>query len=140
MPHEAAAKLIVPLRLFAKTLCQNETEADRLVKDTLDAAIKRPQEVSRTATQVHLLSIMRKLFYGPLSSENAKSCELDEHLDCICHAHSSAKGTTGDHGVEAAIRALPLHLREAVALVLVLNHSVDEVATVIGCGNCFGTS
>lgn len=133
MSHDPVTNFIVPLRLFAKTLCQSAKEADQLVKETLEAAIRRPHEAKLHNIQAHLLSIMRKLFYGSISNEFCKSSEPEDHLGCLCHAELPTIEATGEHRVEDAIRSLPIHLREAVVLVMVLKHSVDEAADVIGC-------
>jgi len=111
MPYEPAAKLIAPIRLFAKILCKDGIEADWLVKETLKAAIRGPQEINGTTIQVHLLSIMLEMYSGALSDYGSKSCEPDDHLGCLCHADSMTVG---------AVARQPLPIAHRLRLILFL--------------------
>lgn len=133
MGCDPVISLIVPLRLFSKILCRNAIEADHLVTDTLKAAIKSQNLQPTDNLKVDLLSLMRKIYFGSLTDDVLKSFEPDDFLECMLQDGASEQASACEHEVEAAIRTLPVHLREALALVMILNQSMDEAATVIGC-------
>lgn len=133
MAHDPVIKVVVPLRLFARTLCRNKLEADQLVKDTLEAAIKSQKLQPDGNLKVYLLSLMRKIYFGALSDDALKSFEPEDFLECVCQDGASKHASVCGHEVEAAIRTLPIHLSEALSLVMILSQSMDEAATVIGC-------
>ena len=126
---------IPSLRLFARSLCRNATEADDLVQETLLRAIeKAAQYHSETNLRAWLFTIMRNRFYTNFVKSRR---EVQGATDCVSTTAIPCEGAQLWHleveEIKRAIASLPLHYREALMLVSVLGESYIRAAEIMGC-------
>lgn len=132
MTKETDLHFIGSLRLFARSLCRNDTEADQLVGETLAMASRSIKKVSRHMVLRHLLTVMRKQYYGAIGDDAALT-ETSTYPICLYHKTPSDSGAKKRHEVDIAISLLPIHLREAMVLFLLFDYDVYQVSSVVGC-------
>lgn len=127
-------KHIPSLRAYARSLCVNWLDADDLVEETLERAVEHaslyPPENS---FRVWLFAILRNRFFintfrkarNPTTKIDRASSKL--HADAYDGWQSSGKE------FQRAVDALPLHCREALCLVVVLQETHINAAKLVGC-------
>lgn len=122
------------MRAFARSLCGNATDADDLVQETLVRAIENISSYTPgTNLRAWLFTIMRNRFYSNCI-KRARERTGDE--DC-----ASQQPTVAAHQewqvrikeLEQALEELPVHYREAIVLVVVLEESYAHAAEILAC-------
>jgi RNA polymerase sigma-70 factor, ECF subfamily len=126
---------IPALRIFARSLCRNQVEADDLVQETLLRAIERADQFEAgTNLRAWLFTIMRNRFY---TNWTKRVREPTGEKDCISVEPQASAETQTWHlrmrEMEAAMADLPSQYREALMLVAVLGESYIEAAQILGC-------
>ncbi len=132
MTKDSDLHFIASLRLFARSLCRNETEADQLVGETLAMAGRSIKKVGKHMVLRHLLTVMRNRYYGAIGDDAALE-EPKSYPICLYHKTPGESGPIKRHEVDIAISLLPIHLREALVLFLVFDYDVYQVSSVVGC-------
>ena len=132
---EEIISFIPSLRLFARSLCRNVTEADDLVQETLLRAIeKAAQYHSDTNLRAWLFTIMRNRFYSNFVKSRR---EVQGATECVSATAIPCEGAQLWHleveDTKRAIASLPVHYRETLMLVSVLGESYLRAADIMGC-------
>lgn len=123
------------LRVYARGLCRNASEADDLVQETLLRAIeKASQYQSDTNLRAWLFTIMRNRFY---SNFLKRKREAPAASDCASTVAIPVEGRQLWHvemtDVKKALATLPVHYRETLILVAVLGESYIRAAEILDC-------
>ncbi|AEM42525.1 sigma-70 family RNA polymerase sigma factor [Ketogulonicigenium vulgare] len=126
---------IPALRLFARSLCRNNADADDLLQDTLLRAIEKAAQFEPgTNLRAWLCTIMRNRFY---TLWHKRQREYTGGPECI--ADEISIEVDGQYWnlrlveMEQAIAKLPLHHREAIMVIAVMGESYTHAAEVFGC-------
>jgi RNA polymerase sigma-70 factor (ECF subfamily) len=122
------------LRAFARSLCGNSTDADDLVQETLLRSIENISGYTPgTNLRAWLFTIMRNRFY---SNCIKRGRERTGDEDCVSQQPSVAPGQEWPvrmRELERALGELPIHYREAIVLVIVLEESYLRAAEILEC-------
>lgn len=122
------------LRAFARSLCGNATDADDLVQETLVRAIENISSYTPgTNLRAWLFTIMRNRFYS-----NCIKRTRERTGDEDCASQQPTVGAQQEWQVrikelEDALAKLPVHYREAIMLVIVLEESYMRAAEILQC-------
>jgi len=125
--------LIPALRAFSRALTRDATEADDLLQETLTKALGHVHQFAPgTNLKAWLFTIVRNTFY---TGYNRRRREVVSPLDEAIEMRSepSQDWSLKMHAVDAAMRQLPPHQREALTLVGCAGLSYEEAAAVCGC-------
>lgn len=141
-PSQAGRKLsdeivgfIPALRVYARSLCRNATDADDLVQETLARAIANVHRFQRgTNLRAWLFTIMRNRFY---SDWIKRSRERTGDKDCVSAVPSAPDNSQMWYlemrELERAIDALPVQFRDTIILVAALGMSYIDAAERLDC-------
>jgi len=127
-------ELIPALRMFARTFCKNDFDADDLVQETLSKAIANIAKFQPgTNLKAWMFTIMRNAFY---TSAKLRKREQPGAEECV--ADNRWVGQTQDWAVQggevrASLDALPRDQREILVLIGILGVSYEEAADMTGC-------
>ncbi len=128
---ETTLEWLPALRAFARSLTRDKDEADDLVQETLLKAIRhRKQFHQGTNLRAWLFTIMRNTFYNARAKS---SRECTGSTDCVSSQVSVAstqEWTIRGKEVMAAIGRLPVHYRETIVLVIMLEESYKTSAEI----------
>jgi RNA polymerase sigma-70 factor (ECF subfamily) len=122
------------LRLFARSLTRNSTEADDLVQETLLKALANIDRFEPgTRLRPWLFTIMRNTFYSDCRKKRFEVRDVDGE-----HAARLVQGPGQDGAVDfgnfkAAFARLQADHREVLILIGVSGCSYEEAAAVCGC-------
>ena len=126
---------IPALRVFARSLCRDRTEADDLVQETLLRAIENIARFQPgTNLRAWLFTILRNRFYSGWAK---RARERPGDADCVSSMPvATAEGQFWHlrmQEMEQALHELPRHYRETIILVAVLGESYLQTAEILGC-------
>lgn len=132
---EEIISYIPALRVFARSLCRDRTEADDLVQETLLRAIENIDRFEPgTNLRAWLFTILRNRFY---SSWAKRKRERTGDADCVSAIPIATTDGQFWHlrmqEMEGALQDLPRHYRETIILVAVLGESYIQAAEILGC-------
>jgi len=122
------------LRAFARSLCGNSAEADDLVQETLLRALENIHRYTPgTNLRAWLFTIMRNRFY---TNSAKRAQERTGEADCVADTlvvPADQEWTLRMRELARALNALPVHFRETIVLVVVLEESYQSAAEILGC-------
>lgn len=122
------------LRAYAISLTRNHADAEDLVQETLERAIKYVSSYEcGTNMRAWLFTIMRNRFYTNVAKQ---ARERTGSEDCVSNVPSvPPKQEWHIQGTEImrAIDDLPTHYRDAIILVVVIGESYIDAAKLLEC-------
>ena len=126
---------IPALRIYARSLCRNSTDADDLVQETLARAIANVHRFQRgTNLRAWLFTIMRNRFYSDWAK---RSRERTGDKDCVSDIPSAPENAQMWYlevrELAKAIDDLPVQFRETIILVAALGESYMDAAEMLNC-------
>ncbi len=118
------------LRRYARALTRHEVEADDLVQDTLERALRKFSLWKEgTNLRAWLFSVMHNLYVNQVRSRQ-ETTPVDDDLDLPVGGRQEEGLKIRD--LSASLLALPLEQREVLLLVGLENLSYEEVAQTLG--------
>ncbi len=127
---------IPALRAYARALCRSVPDAEDLVQETLLRAIENAHRYQPgTNMRAWLFTILRNRF---LTNCRKAARERTGAADCVSMSSRAQVGPGQDghmqlREMQAALRAMPPHYREAIILVGALGESYLNAARILGC-------
>jgi RNA polymerase sigma-70 factor (ECF subfamily) len=122
------------LRVFARSLCKNEIDADDLVQETLLRAIENAASYTPgTKLRAWLFTIMRNRFY---TSCMKRAREQTGGAECVSSQPAVAAAQDWHMAgleLKRAVDSLPDAYRSALVLVVVIGESYKDAAQVLDC-------
>jgi len=122
------------MRAFARSLCGNATDADDLVQETLLRALENMHRYTPgTNLRAWLFTIMRNRFY---TNSTKRARERTGETDCIADTlvvKPQQEWSIRMRELARALNDLPVHYRETIVLVVVLEESYQTAAEILGC-------
>lgn len=126
---------IAALRVYARSLCRNDADADDLLQETLLRALANIQSY-RTGTNMRawLFTVMRNRFYTNVARQ---ARERPGPAGCVSSepvaADNAQMWNLRRRELEQALADLPIHYREAIILVGALGESYKSAAQILDC-------
>jgi RNA polymerase sigma-70 factor (ECF subfamily) len=118
------------LRRYARALTRHEVEADDLVQDTLERALRKFSLWKQgTNLRAWLFSVMHNLFVNQVRSKQ-EMVPLDDEMDIPVGGRQEEGLRIRD--LSTSLLALPIEQREVLLLVGLENFSYEEVAQTLG--------
>ncbi|WP_296890129.1 RNA polymerase sigma factor [Thiobacillus sp.] len=118
------------LRRYARALAKHEVEADDLVQDTLERALRKFSLWQQgTNLRAWLFSVMHNLYVNQVRSKQ-EMAPLDDDMDIPVGGRQEEGLRIRD--LSTSLLALPLEQREVLLLVGLENFSYEEVAQTLG--------
>lgn len=122
------------LRAFARSLCGNATEADDLVQETLLRAIENISGYTPgTNLRAWLFTIMRNRFYSNCIKRKREPTGDEDCASEMPVVPAQQEWQIRMQELERALEELPVHYREAIVLVVVLEESYLRAAEILEC-------
>ncbi len=127
---------IPALRAYSRALCRSVPDAEDLVQETLLRAIENAHRYQPgTNMRAWLFTIMRNRFF---TNCRKAARERTGAADCVSSSVRAQVGPGQDdymqmREMQAALREMPRHYREAIILVGALGESYLNAAQILGC-------
>lgn len=122
------------MRAFARSLCGNSVDADDLVQETLLRALENIHRYTPgTNLRAWLFTIMRNRFY---TNSAKRARERTGESDCVADTlvvQPTQEWTLRMRELAKALNDLPVHFRETIVLVVVLEESYQSAADILEC-------
>lgn len=122
------------LTAYARSLTGNATDAEDLVQETLLRGIENASSYRPgTRMRAWLFTIMRNRFFTDCrkrARERTGSADCASGLPCIAHQQ---EWHMASQEMQAALREMPVHYREALVLVAVIGESYQHASEVLDC-------
>lgn len=122
------------MRAFARSLARNATDADDLVQETLLRALENIHRYTPgTNLRAWLFTILRNRFY---TNSARRARERTGDADCVADTlvvQPDQEWSLRMRELARALNALPVHYRETIVLVVVLEESYQSAAGILGC-------
>jgi len=129
MTPDLILPLIPNLRRYARALAANPGDAEDLVQDTLERAVRKFHLWRPGDLRAWLFSIMHNVFVNSLKRRKHATLDIDEME--IAAPVASIDGTDL-MDLHKALQALPVEQREVVLLVALEDMSYVEVSRALG--------
>tara|TARA_R110002072_G_scaffold103347_7_gene226804 strand:- start:340 stop:942 length:603 start_codon:yes stop_codon:yes gene_type:complete len=127
-------ELIPHLRAFARSLCNNASEADDLAQEALVKAWRaRERFEPGTNLKAWVFMILRNHFYSERRKAWRKNETSGEHIDEMSPIAAGQDSMIELADIKHALAELPDEQREALILVGAGGFSYEEAAEVCGC-------
>lgn len=127
-------QLIPHLRAFARSLCNNASEADDLAQEALIKAWRaRERFEPGTNLKAWVFMILRNHFYSERRKAWRKNETSGEHIDEMAPISAGQDSMIELADIKHALAELPDEQREALILVGAGGFSYEEAAEVCGC-------
>lgn len=127
-------QLIPHLRAFARSLCNNASEADDLAQEALVKAWRaRERFEAGTNLKAWVFMILRNHFYSERRKAWRKNETSGEHIDEMSPMAAGQDSMIELADLKHALAELPDEQREAIILVGAGGFSYEEAADVCGC-------
>ena len=122
---------IPPLRRYANSLFYNQDEADDLVQDCLERALRK-QSLWKPSSSLRswLFTMQHNLYVNKLRSKGRKP-EMIAETDTLSHRQEPYKHDALIHNIDFCIKQLPEDHREVLILVTVEGFAYKEVAQIL---------
>ncbi len=131
-PNEELRASIPRLRRYARALLGARGEADDLVQDTLERALRKLHLWRRdTELRPWLFSIMHNVFVDQRRRWSEETVSLDERAFEL-PVQPAQERLAEVHDLEVALRLLPAEQREVILLVALEQLAYKDVATALG--------
>ncbi|MFN3275220.1 MAG: sigma-70 family RNA polymerase sigma factor [Paracoccus sp. (in: a-proteobacteria)] len=122
------------LKAYGRSLCGNAPDAEDLVQETLLRAIEHSDSYRPgTHMRAWLFTIMRNRFYTDCRKRARERTGAD---DCVSGGpvmQPTQDWHMASREMQAALRDMPVHYREALVLVAVIGESYQHAAQVLDC-------
>jgi RNA polymerase sigma-70 factor (ECF subfamily) len=127
-------KLLPNLRAFAVSLCGDLAQADDLVQDTLVKAWEHQAKFEPgTNLRAWLFTILRNTYFTRFRKHRREVSDPDGLHAAAVVCEPTQEIHIQIQEVRAALPLLPPEQREALLHVVVLGHSYEEAADIVGC-------
>ncbi|MFN3522835.1 MAG: sigma-70 family RNA polymerase sigma factor [Phenylobacterium sp.] len=126
--------MIPTLRAFAWSLCQNGSDADDMVQETLTKAwAARDRFEPGTNLRAWLFTILRNTYYTHATRRQREVRDQDGAYAGALTSPASQEWTVAVSALRRALDRLPADYREALILVGAAGLSYEEAAEICGC-------
>jgi RNA polymerase sigma-70 factor (ECF subfamily) len=133
---DGAVKHLQDLRLFARSLAGNRSQADDLVQSAIMRALDAAQQFTPgTNIKAWMFTILRNFFYNQWRSPASREMQLDDSLDYMRTVAASQHANLEVCDFRRAFAQLPLQQREALLLIGVSGLDYEAAAAVCGCAS-----
>jgi RNA polymerase sigma-70 factor (ECF subfamily) len=133
---DGAVKHLQDLRLFARSLAGNRSQADDLVQSAIMRALDAAQQFTPgTNIKAWMFTILRNFFYNQWRSPASRQIQLDDSLDYMQTVAAGQHASLEVCDFRRAFAQLPAPQREALLLVAVSGLDYDAAAAVCGCAS-----
>ena len=123
---------IPALRRYAHSLLYKQEEADDLVQDCLERAIKKQALWQQgTSLRAWLFTMQHNLYINQLKKLSRQQL-MTEETEQLTHSHEPYKSDVLISDIEFCMRKLPDNQRQVLLLVAVQGFSYKEVGEIIG--------
>ncbi|MGJ4860053.1 sigma-70 family RNA polymerase sigma factor [Labrys sp. KB_33_2] len=127
-------KLIPALRAFARTFCQEPTDADDLVQETLLKALANIDQFEPgTRLKSWLFTIMRNSYCTKAKKRSREVLRGDDTLFDSAVPSGEQEWNVRMGEVGRAFQNLPDKYKEIIALIVILGESYENAAQICGC-------
>ncbi|MGQ0564320.1 MAG: sigma-70 family RNA polymerase sigma factor [Gemmobacter sp.] len=131
---DSVIDLLPRLRIYARALTRNVTDADDLVQDTLTKALRHQDRFEEgTQLKAWLFTIMRNTHFTAVKKRNRERPGIENCVSgevAVAPIHDTV---IAHKEVLAAINRLPAAYREMLTLVVMLGESYETAADLCDC-------
>lgn len=122
------------LKAYGRSLCGNAPDAEDLVQETLLRAIEHADSYRPgTHMRAWLFTIMRNRFYTDCRKRARERTGADDCVSGGPVVPPTQDWHMASQEMQAALRDMPVHYREALVLVAVIGESYQHAAQVLDC-------
>lgn len=122
------------LKAYGRSLCGNAPDAEDLVQETLLRAIEHADSYRPgTHMRAWLFTIMRNRFYTDCRKRARERTGADDCVSGGPVVPPTQDWHMASQEMQAALRDMPVHYREALVLVAVIGGSYQHAAQVLDC-------
>ncbi len=127
-------RLIAELRTYARSLCRNKIESDAIIKEALEKAIHSFNEIpNENSLRRYLFRTIRNRYYGNITRRKTDDEDFEKYPISLYNCALGEDSRSIGRGFGQAIQQLPVHCREAIVLMLVLDQTLDSSAAIMEC-------